>query len=187
MNITTGMVPLIVVCVAAAIAAFTDFRRFKVYNILTLPVLISGLVYHTVTTGWTGATISASGIAVALGIMLIPYLLGGLGAGDVKFFMALGSWLGVAPLVPVFAVGVAATAVYSVVQAAYGRNLVSLWWNVQVSFLRLVSLGRMLAADDCREDYHDWVGHKDRHKRLIPFSAMLALGLMVTLICFLKM
>jgi prepilin signal peptidase PulO-like enzyme (type II secretory pathway) len=180
------MVPLVVACTAAAIAAFTDFRRFKVYNVLTLPVLMSGFVYHVAISGGEGATTSALGVTAALAIMLIPYLLGGLGAGDVKFFMALGSWLGAAPLVPIFVVGVAATAVYSLVQGFFAGTLSSLWWNVQVSLLRIASLGRMLAADDCREDYHDWVDHKDRHKRLIPFSAMLALGLVVTLVCFFK-
>jgi Flp pilus assembly protein protease CpaA len=170
------------VCGAAAIAAFTDVRHFKVYNLLTFPVLFSGLVYHAWTGGWAGVTVSAAGIAAGFAIMLVPYLVGGLGAGDAKFMMSLGAWLGPWPLVPVFVVGTVVMVLYAVVQAAYTRNLRGLWWNLQVSYLRIVSMGRLLAADDSREDFHDWVDHKDRHKRLIPFSAMLAVGLVVTLV-----
>lgn len=178
--------PVIVCTVLAAIAAFTDIRQFKVYNALTFPAIACGLLYHTFFSGWAGLATSTSGVFIALLIMLLPYLLGALGAGDVKFLMALGAWLGGAPLVPVFLVGVAATTVYGVLQAATNRNLTTLMVNVQISLLRFASLGRMLAADDSREDYHDWVNHKDRHKKLIPFSAMLALGLLVTIVWFIN-
>ena len=181
MVLTTATLPLVVVSIAAAIAAFTDVFRFKVYNGLTFPVLFSGCFYHIWKDGWEGAATSLLGVGAAFAILLVPYLIGGLGAGDVKFFMSLGAWLGMGPLVPVFALGALATAGYSVVQALRGKRLSSLWWHLQVSCLRLLLMGRMLAADDCREDVHSYVDHQDRRKRLIPFSAMLALGLFLTL------
>jgi len=182
MDVVTGMVPLVVAVSASAIAAFTDVRRFKVYNLLTIPMLLSGLAYHVATGGWMGATTSAAGVAIGLGLLLIPYLIGGMGAGDVKFLMSLGAWLGPWPLIPIFVVGAMATAIYAIVLSAIGRNLSMLWWNLKVSILRLILMGKLLAAEDCREDFHDYVDRKDRHKHLIPFSAMLGLGLVVSLV-----
>ena len=43
---TIVSVPVLVASVAALIAAVTDVRSFKVYNSLTIPLLLSGLVYH---------------------------------------------------------------------------------------------------------------------------------------------
>lgn len=186
MEVGADKLPFIVACVAAAIAAFTDIYRFKVYNVLTFPVLFLGVAYHAWTGGWHGAMISLLGVAVAFAIMLVPYLLGALGAGDVKFFMSLGAWLGMGLLIPVFVIGAVATAVYATVQSAGSWSLHDLWWSIQVSYLRIKSMGRLLAANDCREDFHDWVDHKDRYKRLIPFSAMLSLGLVITLLLLYK-
>ena len=187
MGAVTGFVPLVVVVVAAAIAAFTDVRRFKVYNMLTFPVLVSGMVYHVATGGAMGFAMSVAGVIFGFAILLLPYLIGGLGAGDVKFLMSLGAWLGPWLLIPIFVVGAVATAIYAIVLAVIGRNIGTLWCSLQVTYLRLISMGKMLSAEDCREDFHDYVDRKDRHMRLIPFSAMLALGLVVSLICFFKL
>lgn len=183
-ELSLDLLPLLFAASLAAIAAFTDIRRFKVYNVVTFPAMLLGLAYHTFAPTGAGFAASFAGLFVALGIMVAPYLLGAFGAGDVKFFMALGSILGVAPLVPVFMVAVAATLVYSVVQAGITKSLPQLWMNAQISFLRFASLGKMFAADDAHEDYHDWVEHEQRYKRLIPFSAMLAIGLLVTVVWY---
>jgi len=39
-------VPIMIVLLAAFVAAVTDIWKFKVYNALTLPLLVSGLLYH---------------------------------------------------------------------------------------------------------------------------------------------
>ena len=39
-------VPIMIVLLAAFVAAITDIWKFKVYNALTVPLLVSGLLYH---------------------------------------------------------------------------------------------------------------------------------------------
>ena len=39
-------VPFAVVTIAAITSAFTDLWKFKVYNLLTIPLLFSGFLYH---------------------------------------------------------------------------------------------------------------------------------------------
>ena len=53
-------VPIAMVLLASLIAAVTDVWKFKVYNLLTFPLLASGLTYHTFYGGAAGLAGSAS-------------------------------------------------------------------------------------------------------------------------------
>ncbi len=50
--------------------------------------------YHTVSGGLSGFSFSAAGLALAIALFFVPYLLGGMGAGDVKLMGAAGAILG---------------------------------------------------------------------------------------------
>ncbi|HEV2122540.1 MAG TPA: prepilin peptidase, partial [Chloroflexota bacterium] len=50
-----------------------------------------GLVGNTAIDGWSGFTHSAAGWAVGLGLMLLPFMLRAMGAGDVKLMAAIGA------------------------------------------------------------------------------------------------
>src|SRR5262245_37614279 len=78
----------------AAIACASDLRTRRIPNVLTMGAAIAGLLFHVVTGGWSGGAASVAGWAVGMGIFLAPFILGGLGAGDVKLLGALGAWLG---------------------------------------------------------------------------------------------
>lgn len=76
------------------LALVWDVRTRRLPNWLTVPGLALGLLYHAVTGGWHGLLMSAAGFATGFGILLILWLMGGTGAGDVKLMGALGAWLG---------------------------------------------------------------------------------------------
>lgn len=68
----------------------TDLKERKIYNKVLFPFLIIAWIFHAITGGWNGLTEAFLGTAVGLGILLIPYLLGGMGAGDVKLLAVIG-------------------------------------------------------------------------------------------------
>ena len=107
-----GIVPIFVVLACALVASITDVSKFKVYNVLTFPCFISGLVYGLCSAGWNGLWLALFGALLGLTILLIPYLMGGLGAGDVKFVMAIGTWIGPTLLIPAILIGCFATICY---------------------------------------------------------------------------
>ncbi|MEW6440384.1 MAG: prepilin peptidase [bacterium] len=87
--------PLIVflTCILVG-AAFFDLRFHKIPNLLTYPAMLMSLLYHGVTHGTPGILFSLEGLGAGMGFLILFYLLGGMGAGDVKLLGAAGSALG---------------------------------------------------------------------------------------------
>ena len=75
------------------VAAVIDGMLLKVPNWLTFPFVISGWIYSTAAYGWEGLYWSLGGTVVGLIVLLIPYCIGGMGAGDVKLMAGVGAWV----------------------------------------------------------------------------------------------
>ena len=79
---------------ALSFAVISDIGYQRIPNLITYPTMILGLFHHTATNGMEGFFIGMGGLAVGI-VLLIPfYLMGGMGAGDVKLMGAVGSILG---------------------------------------------------------------------------------------------
>src|SRR5436190_9991916 len=75
-------------------AVITDLRSRRIRNQLTYPAMAIGFAANAVTSGWGGLSSSTLGSLAALGIMLIPFVMGAMGAGDVKLLLAVGALKG---------------------------------------------------------------------------------------------
>jgi prepilin peptidase CpaA len=160
------------------VAAVTDLTRFKVYNLLTLPLLIAGLIYHSAAGGTGGLLQSVAGMLLGASILLVFYVMGGMGAGDVKLMAALGAWLGVKAIFYVFLVSALAAGIYALVLMVACGTAREVFVNLQIMWQRVVAVGRHLGAEDRVERE---VQRSDR-RRLIPFAAMIAIGVVTLLL-----
>ena len=80
--------------VLLGLAALIDIRTYRIPNWLTGMAILVGLSLHTFATQLPGLVFSLEGAAVGLGVFVILYACGWMGAGDVKLFAAVGSFLG---------------------------------------------------------------------------------------------
>lgn len=187
MGATPSVACVAVVLVAALIAAVTDVWKFKIHNLITLPLLLSGLGFHL----WVGGLVgepgppkvmglseSMQGMLCGFGVLFVFYLLGGQGAGDVKLMAAIGAWLGVPFTFYVFLASAVVQGIYALVLVVFYRNLSETWGRLRVELYRVATISRHLGADDGIEAE---ANHVDR-KRLIPFAAMVACGIIAVLI-----
>ena len=78
----------------SALACATALRTSRIPNPVTLGGAVVAAVYALMFDGMGGLAFSALGWAVGLVVFLPFYMLGGLGAGDVKLVACLGAWLG---------------------------------------------------------------------------------------------
>lgn len=82
-----------VLAVALVIAVVTDLRSHRIYNWLTFPTIALGLLLNTLGSGVSGTLFALGGLAVSA-LSLALFLLGAMGAGDVKMLAAIGTLMG---------------------------------------------------------------------------------------------
>jgi prepilin peptidase CpaA len=85
---------LIAPLLIAAWISWTDLRTRKIPNYLTLGAALAGLLFNLAVFGLSGLTSGILGLLMGFGFLILPYIMGGMGAGDVKALAALGAWLG---------------------------------------------------------------------------------------------
>lgn len=86
--------PIFFLIPVLCIASRTDYLNRKIPNSLLLPSFLAGLLLNIVTLGREGLVLCLSGSLTGFALLIIPYLLGGIGAGDVKLLMVIGCFGG---------------------------------------------------------------------------------------------
>lgn len=142
--------------------AVYDFRQRRVPNWLVLAgasaaLAVLALGMQPFGVEWSSAL---AGAAIGFGFLLLFYVLGFMGAGDVKFAAALGLWVGLPALLPIWLGASLLAGLHSALWLALQR------WPV-LPRLSLMLLGRTSRIDD---------GASSKRRRLVPYAAYLALA-----------
>ncbi|WP_425615373.1 prepilin peptidase [Anatilimnocola sp. NA78] len=146
-------------------AAVTDYRTRKIPNWLTVPAAIVALVYHSFAPGGFGPLMALAGFGVGFVLLLLPWLLGGGGMGDVKLLAALGAWLGPQYILAAFALGVGFAAVMA------GTLMMTSLANNGVGVTQRKYLAAGIGGSNVSGD-----GTAKKPKRFLPFVVPVAMG-----------
>lgn len=84
--------------IVVLVATVTDLRTRRIPNWLVLPFFAAGVAVSCWLGGWHGLGQSVMGCGLGLLLFGGMFLLGGMGAGDVKLAAAIGAWIGPAQL-----------------------------------------------------------------------------------------
>jgi prepilin peptidase CpaA len=109
----------------AAVASVTDVARGRIYNWLTLPLMLAALIFATVTQGWSGLAHSLLGLALGLLLYGWMFWLGVLGGGDIKLLMAFGAWGGAQYVGEVALMGILLGGLMSILMLLFQGHLVN--------------------------------------------------------------
>ena len=105
------------------VSAVVDMRTRRVPNPLTMGIAAIGLGFAATRLSDLTIAAAALGWGVGLGLMLLPYVFGAMGGGDLKLFAALGTFLGPRPTLQAFLYTLVAGGVLAVVVALQRRRL----------------------------------------------------------------
>ena len=154
-----------------AVAMATDLQNRKIYNWLTFPAMIVGIALSVAMGGWGGAQSSLIGFFAGSAIFLVGFLIGAMGAGDVKLMAAVGAWLGwpatVAAVLYVTVVG----GIVSLVAAAVNGQLVRLFKNIYWFFV-----GMLLPGGKAETAFTESAAPP------IPYGVSIAIGVVLALL-----
>lgn len=82
------------VTLLTGIAAYSDARKFRIPNKLTIPFFVLGWIYQVSFWGLMGLGDGLAGFALGFGTFFILWIIKGGGAGDTKLMGALSVWMG---------------------------------------------------------------------------------------------
>jgi prepilin peptidase CpaA len=137
--VTTNKLVFITVVMLVFLAVFSDLRWRRIPNCLTLPAIALGFFLNFLGNSWNGLIFAFLGLLVGMCLLMLPYLLGGMGGGDVKFMGALGAILGSYSVLNVFLYATLVGGAIAIVVAIANKKLIDtfkrLWLLLKCIFL----------------------------------------------------
>lgn len=103
-------------------ATASDLRSRRIPNLLTYPAMLLGLALGATTHGMPGLLSALAGLGLGLGLMLVPFLFGVMGAGDVKLMAVVGAFLGAGGVLWAFLFTSLAGGAYALIVLAFSPS-----------------------------------------------------------------
>jgi prepilin peptidase CpaA len=133
------IMPWAIILISATTAGILDLREQRIPNWLVILTIAVSLVFYGALGGVHGLWSSALGMLIGVAVLFPLFLLRGMGAGDVKFFGALGAAVTYKYVFVVLFISVVVAAALALFRIFYERALLSTLANMG----RLISwLGR---------------------------------------------
>lgn len=155
-------------------ASWIDYAQRRVPNRLNAALAAAGFAAQGFYFGFAGLGYGVLGLLVGLGVLIIPWAMHGMGAGDVKLMAAIGVWFGPWMTLVSFLVGAIIGGVIAVVMIVSARRVT----------MALGHMGLILAKTRSRETmFSEFASAKSLGEtpQLLPYGVPLSIGAVVML------
>jgi len=153
-------------------ASWIDYKQRRVPNWLNAGVAGAGLMAQAYFFGLDGVEAGLTGLVVGFGLLIVPWLMHGMGAGDVKLMMAIGVWLGPYLTFLSFCVGAVAGGIIAVIMImSTGR-----WWR---AYANLVTITQKVSSRSTIFSEFGSAQSFGSSSQLLPYGVPLTIGTLV--------
>lgn len=153
-------------------ASWVDYAERRVPNWLNAMIAALGFMAQGYFFGWSGLATGALGLAVGFATLIIPWLMHGMGAGDVKLMMAIGVWLGPWLTLISFCVGAIVGGIIAVVMILSTGRLYLAFSNVQTICQKVTNRSTIFTEFGSAKSFGD-------SSQLLPYGVPLTIGTLI--------
>ncbi len=156
------------------LASWVDYKAKKVPNWLNAAIAAAGFTAQSWFNGTEGLAAGGLGLLVGFGLLIIPWAMHGMGAGDVKLMAAIGVWFGPLMTLVAFSVGAVIGGVVAVIMILASGRLWSAIANMQTILIKV---------SNTKTAFSEYGGAKTfgNSSQLLPYGVPLTAGSLVIL------
>ncbi len=168
-----GMTCLILVP-GILLASWIDYAQRRVPNWLNASLIAIGFAIQGMYFGTEGLVTGFWGMWVGFGVLIVPWLMHGMGAGDVKLMSAIGVWFGPMLTLQSFALGVIIGGVTAVVMILSTRRLKHACANLNIILTKCTNPKLVFAEFGSAKSFGET-------SQLLPYGVPLTAGSLIML------
>lgn len=164
-------------------SVFFDVTKKIIPNYITIPAIFLGFVTCGIVDGINGIKFSIFGLLVGLVIFMIPFMLGGMGGGDVKLIAAIGALKGWEFVIwTTIYSGIAGGAIIIVILLRE-KSLVGTLNRLSGILIKPIILFLLLfSSSEILYRIYNWISSTEINweKRYIPYGLAIGIGSFIT-------
>ena len=157
------------------LASWIDYAQRRVPNWLNLTLILIGFSVQGICFGAAGLTAGFLGLMTGFGLLIIPWMMHGMGAGDVKLMAAIGVWLGPALTLYSFVVGALLGGVVAVIMILASGRLHLACANLGIIMTKCMSRSTLFSEFGSVESFGSTT-------QKLPYGVPLTAGTLIVLV-----
>lgn len=167
MNLSMDVFLIVILSLTLIVAVVNDLRVQRIPNLVTYPCMAAAIGCHTMMNGLEGFLFSVGGLAMGIAVFVVPYLMGGMGAGDAKLMGASGAVIGSKGVLIAILFTALVGGLYAIIVLLIRRQYLKRFINRNIKTLKtLVSTGQFISIPET----------KGENKPKLCYGVAIALG-----------
>ena len=153
-------------------AAWIDYKEHRIPNWLNAFIGLLGFMAQGWFNGFEGVLAGLLGMSVGFGLLIVPWLMHAMGAGDVKLLMAIGIWFGPGLTLLSFCIGAVLGGLIALVMIIATGRLWHAYINCSVIMQKVMNKGHLFSEFGSTKSFGET-------SQLLPYGVPLTIGALI--------